>query len=223
MLDMPDLILASASPRRRSLIQLLGEPVAIRPAAVDEDSVIHPDPTVNVVRTARLKAEAAAAALDTDAIVIAADTTVALDGAMLNKPAGDAEARAMLRRLRGRTHFVHTGLVLLHVGGGRTSTAVSTTAVTMRDYDDAEIDTYVASGDPLDKAGSYAIQHTGFRPVARLNGCYTGVVGFPLCRLVGALRDCGVSVDLPVATESGDYRDCPTCLQLVAGLLPATR
>lgn len=218
---MPDLILASASPRRRSLIQLLGRPVSVRPAAVDEDSVSDPDPAVNVVRTARLKAEAAAAALDSEGIVIAADTTVVLDGDMLNKPAGAAEACAMLRRLRGRTHHVHTGLVVLDAGSGRASTAVSTTAVTMRDYDDAEIDAYVASGDPLDKAGSYAIQHAGFRPVAELSGCYTGVVGFPLCRLVGALRERGVSVDLPVAVESGDYRDCVTCLQLLDGLLPA--
>jgi len=218
---MPDLILASASPRRRSLIRLLGRPVRVRPAAVDEDSVDHPDPAVNVVRTARLKAEAAFADLDSEGIVVAADTTVVLDGEMLNKPDGAAEARAMLRRLRGRTHHVHTGLVLIDAATGRASTAVSTTAVTMRNYDDAEIDAYVASGDPLDKAGSYAIQHAGFRPVAQLRGCYAGVVGFPLCRLVGALRECGVSVDLPVADESGDYRDCGTCLQLLDGLLAA--
>ncbi len=218
---MPDLILASASPRRQALIQLLGRSVIVRPTAVDEESVTHPDPAVNVVRTARLKAEAAAAALDTDGIVIAADTTVVLDGEMLNKPAGAAEARAMLRRLRGRTHHVHTGLVLLDAARGRAASTLSTTAVTMRDYDDAEIDAYVASGDPLDKAGSYAIQHTGFRPVARLDGCYTGVVGFPLCRLAGALQELGVSVDLAVATESADYRDCVTCFQLLDGLLPA--
>ena len=218
---MPDLILASASPRRHALIQLLRRPVTVRPTAVDEESVTHPDPVVNVVRTARLKAEAAAAGADRDGIIIAADTTVVLDGEMLNKPAGAAEARAMLRRLRGRTHYVHTGLVLLDAGRGCAASALSTTAVTMRDYDDAEIDAYVATGDPLDKAGSYAIQHSGFRPVARLDGCYTGVVGFPLCRLAGALQELGVSVDLAVATESADYRDCATCLQLLDGLLPA--
>lgn len=190
----------------------------IRPAAVDEDSVAHPDPAINVVRTARLKADAAAS-LDAKGIVIAADTTVALDGEMLNKPAGPAEARAMLRRLRGRTHQVHTGLVVLEVGHGRIATAVSTTDVTMRDYGDREIDDYVATGDPLDKAGSYAIQHAGFRPVARLSGCYTGVVGLPLCRLVSALQELGIDVDLPVAVDSTDYRDCTICRQSLDGLL----
>lgn len=217
---MPELILASASPRRHALIRLLGRPVTVRPADVDEESVTDPEPAVNVVRTARLKAEAAAAALDKAAIVIAADTTVALGGEMLNKPAGPSDARAMLRRLRGRTHQVHTGLVVLQAGTEHVATAVSTTDVTMRHYDDAEIDAYVASGDPLDKAGSYAIQHTGFRPVARLSGCYTGVVGFPLCCLVAALRKLNVSVDLPAATESGNYRECTICLQMLDGLLP---
>ena len=218
---MQELILASASPRRHALIRLLGRAVSIRPVAVDEESITYPDPAVNVVRTARLKAETAANALDEAAIVIAADTTVALGDEMLNKPAGPSAARAMLRRLRGRTHQVHTGLVVLQTGTERTVTAVSTTDVTMRRYTDAEIDAYVASGDPLDKAGSYAIQHAGFRPVARLDGCYTGVVGFPLCRLTAALRELGASVDLPVATESGDYRDCAICLQMLDGRLPA--
>lgn len=215
---MANLILASASPRRQALIKLLERPVIVRPTAVDEDSVAHRDPAVNVVRTARLKADAAAS-LDLDGIVIAADTTVALDGRMLNKPAGPAEARAMLRRLRGRTHQVHTGLVVLDVGHRRAATDVSTTDVTMRDYSDREIDDYVATGDPLDKAGSYAIQHAGFRPVARLNGCYTGVVGLPLCRLVAALQELGVDVNLPVAEDTADYRDCTICRQSLDGLL----
>lgn len=197
--------------------------MSVRPASVDEDSVTHPDPAVNVVRTARLKAEAAASlsADEADKIVIAADTTVALDGEMLNKPGDTVDARATLRRLRGRTHQVHTGLVLLDAGRGRTVTAVTTTDVAMRDYGDDEIDAYVATGDPLDKAGSYAIQHAGFRPVARLSGCYTGVVGLPLCRLVRTLRELGVGVDLPVATGRADYRACATCRQLLDGLLPA--
>ena len=108
---MTTLILASASPRRRELIQLLGLPYEIMTADVDESSVTHPDPAINVVETARLKADAVAARLSRqDAIIVAADTTVAIEGEMLNKPADAAEAGRMLRRLRGRTHTVSTGL-----------------------------------------------------------------------------------------------------------------
>jgi septum formation protein len=199
-----ELILASASPRRRELMQSLGLPFTIRPADVDEESVTDPDPVANVRQTAALKAGAVAAALAAEAgpqapeaILVAADTTVALDGRMLAKPSGVDEAWQMLQLLRGRRHQVYTGITLLHLSSGRIMEDVAATAVTMRDYSDAEIAAYIATGDPLDKAGAYAIQHAQFRPAAALDGCYANVVGLPLCHLVCALQEMGVTLSLP--------------------------
>lgn len=210
---MVTLLLASASPRRQELIRLLGYRTIIRVPDVDEESVDHSDPAYNVVETARLKAEAVAVAVRQDLAIIAADTTVALGHEMLNKPAGAGEARQMLQRLRGRTHQVHTGIVVLTLPERLTAAAVSTTDVTMRDYSDAEIDAYVASGDPLDKAGAYAIQNATFRPVARLAGCFTGVMGLSLCRLSQALQAAGVPASLDVADH--DTSRCAVCRALV--------
>ncbi len=213
---MTRLILASSSPRRQVLIRLLGYPVEVRVADVDELSVTDPDPARNVVATARLKADTVAATVTGAAVIIAADTEVVLDGRLLGKPSGPAEATRMLQQLRNRTHQVHTGIVVLRRPDGALATAVSTTDVTMRDYGDAEIAAYVASGDPLDKAGAYAIQSASFRPVARLDGCYSGVVGFSLCRLSQALQAVGVPVSLDVADH--EAARCPTCLQMMRDL-----
>ncbi len=190
-------LLASQSPRRRQLLGLLGYPFEVVAPDVDEDVHLDAGPATYVLRTAQQKAEAAArlTPAPTSAphpIIIAADTTVALDGAILGKPAGADEARRMLLALRGRSHDVHTGLCLVDAAGGREVAAVHSTVVTMRDYSAAEIDAYVATGDPLDKAGAYAIQHAGFTPVAALDGCYLTVVGLSLCGLIALLRDLGV-------------------------------
>jgi septum formation protein len=211
-----NLILASASPRRQALIRLLGYLTVVHVPDVDEDSIVDPDPALNVVETARLKAEAIAATVTGDAIIVAADTTVALGQEMLNKPADPADAGLMLQRLRGRTHQVHTGIVVVSLPDQRTATAVSSTDVTMRTYSDAEIDAYVRSGDPLDKAGAYAIQNSAFRPVASLAGCFTGVMGLSLCRLCQALQALGVPAPLDVADH--DTTHCPTCLPFVDNL-----
>lgn len=185
-------ILASQSPRRRQLLQLLGYPFTTMPAAADEDSITHPDPALNVVQTAQLKTAVIRPNLPQPAanervIVIAADTTVALDNTMLNKPADATAARTMLTALRDRTHYVHTGISLLDVGSGREVHGVNTAAVVMRPYSDAEIDAYIATGDPFDKAGGYAVQHPTFQPAARIDGCYTGVMGLSLCHLLTLL------------------------------------
>lgn len=180
---------------------------------VDEDSVDHADPAHNVVETARLKAEAVAATAAGEVVIVAADTTVALGREMLNKPANADEARQMLQRLRGRTHQVHTGIVVMVLPERRIASAVSTTDVTMRDYSDAEIEAYVASGDPLDKAGAYAIQNAAFRPVEALAGCFTGVMGLSLCRLSQALQAAGIVTGLDVADH--DTTRCPTCFAFV--------
>ena len=191
---MQPLILASASPRRQELIQLFGLPIRIQSADVDEGAIREPDPARMVVATARLKADWVAARQPEPALVIGSDTTVALDSQVLGKPADNAEARRMLQALRGRTHQVHTGVVIVDSGTGRSHADVATVDVPMRAYTDAEIETYIASGDPLDKAGAYGIQHAGFRPVDELTGCYAGVMGLPLCHLARLLRQFQVPV-----------------------------
>ncbi len=209
-----EFLLASQSPRRRQLVQLLGFPVRPLAADVDEDSITVPDPAVNVVDTAVLKAHTIAQTFRPlpawRTILIAADTTVAVDGLMLNKPADAAEARQMLRQLRGRDHEVHTGYVVRDMASGEEAVGVHTAVVTMRPYTDAEIDAYVATGDPLDKAGAYAIQHPVFRPVRDLQGCFLGVMGLPLCDLEAALRQVGVvtAVDLAAIQQSHQQFPC---------------
>lgn len=213
------LILASASPRRQALLQLLGLPFQVMVADVDEDSITHPDPAINVVETARLKAITIAARCSDPAIIIASDTTVALDGQMLNKPANGEEVWLMLRALRGRVHQVHTGLVLLHTATRQMITDVATVPVPMRSYSDAEIAAYIATGDPLDKAGGYAIQHPQFQPAPTLSGCYAAVMGFPLCHLTRALRQFGITVeaDVAAACQQTIQYDCPVYATILAG------
>ncbi|VAW42783.1 Septum formation protein Maf [hydrothermal vent metagenome] len=215
-------ILASQSPRRRELIQLLGYPFEVMVADVDETSVTEPNPAVNVVQTAQLKAteiidQLTDSLLPTNSIIIAADTTVAFAGEMLNKPADEAEARLMLQRLRNKQHKVHTGMVLLELESGYLWQGVSTAVVTMRNYSDAEIEAYVASGDPLDKAGAYAIQHPHFRPVAHLDGCYCCVMGLPVCDLIVALSRFNVPppADLTAVSQAHLHYPCPTLASLI--------
>lgn len=190
-----DFVLASGSPRRRELFSLFGWSFRVVVADVDESLVDVPDPAVNVVETARLKAEAVWKMVPGRALIIASDTTVALDGQMLNKPANQAEAWQMLHALRGRVHQVHTGLVLVDTGSGRVITDIATIDVPMRPYSDDEIQAYIDTGDPVDKAGAYAIQHPEFKPVERLIGCFAGVMGLPLCHLVRCLRKLNITVD----------------------------
>ncbi len=191
-------ILASQSPRRRQLFGLLGHPFQTLIPDVDEDVHLGAGPAGYVLRTAQQKAEAIAATLPPAPpgqrrLIVAADTTVALDGAILGKPGDAAEARAMLASLRGRTHDVHTGICVVDTAAGRELSSVSSAAVTMRDYSDAETAAYIATGDPFDKAGGYAIQHPVFRPVASLAGCFLAVVGLSLCDLIPLLRQLDVA------------------------------
>lgn len=207
----PTLILASGSPRRRELIPLLGLPWEVWPADVDEESIGDAEPEINVLRTAQLKASAIAGQAPSQAVVVAADTTVALNGQMLNKPADEADARRMLLLLRGRTHCVHTGITVVNKRTGQTISDVATIEVPMREYSIGEIEAYISSGDPMDKAGAYAIQHPVFRPVMGMRGCYAGVVGLPLCHLVRALRTVGVTVNAEVAAACQAHHgyNCP--------------
>ena len=234
-----NLCLASASPRRRELLALLGIPFWVTTANVVEIPQEGESPAALVVRLSQVKARAvcsepsfeqsrracpacsehsrgecsrkAAIYPDATTIIIACDTVVALDGELLGKPRDATEATVMLRCLRGRSHAVYSAVTLLEPSTGRALTDVAETQVTMRAYTDAEIAAYVASGDPLDKAGAYAIQHPGFHPVAGLQGCYANVVGLPLCHLTRSLRAWGIEPphDVPAACQSHAGHHCP--------------
>lgn len=212
------LILASSSPRRRELLGNLNIPFDIRKPDVDETR--HPDetPFAYVERVGMDKAAAIARQIQhEDALIVAADTiVVAADtigvtaqGVLLGKPTDSADARAMLQMLRGRMHLVSTSIVFCVVSANHDAplmrTRSSLTRVTMRDYTDAEIDAYIASGDPMDKAGSYAIQHPIFRPVARIAGCYTNVVGLPLCEVKRGLAAFGLLESAPEGCDCPAY------------------
>lgn len=214
-------VLASGSPRRRDLLQLLGISFCIQAADVDEEPWPGEGPEALTTRLASSKALAVAGRLSapptlseyhdtsrtsiasdcldprissrhqeprpSDMVVLAADTVVVLDGKILGKPADDSEATAMLDALRGRAHRVLTG-VALAVAREIAWSSVVETRVWMRAYDADEVERYVRSGRPLDKAGAYGIQDDDFRPVQRIEGCHTNVVGLPLCDVRRALR-----------------------------------
>jgi septum formation protein len=189
------LILASTSPRRQQLLTLAGYSFQIGSVNIDETPNPKEPAPEYVLRLAACKAQAVFENLATDlraeALVVAADTTVAIEGELLGKPQHPAEAEDMLRRLGGRTHQVYTGLVVFPGNGDSLQSELCATDVLMRNYSDAEIQEYVASGDPLDKAGGYAIQHNGFHPVAEIQGCFANVMGLPLCvlsRLLGRYK-----------------------------------
>jgi MAF protein len=207
--EKPTLILASNSPRRRQLIALTGLSFVVSAANVDESQLANETPADYVLRLAETKARAIQA--DADQLVLAADTTVVDGMDILGKPADDVEAVAMLTRLRGHAHQVYTGVALLRVSDGLLLKDLCVTDVPMRAYSDEEIRAYVATGDPLDKAGAYAIQHPEFRPVASMDGCYASVMGLPLCHVVRMLRKMGINTtsDVPAGCQQLlEYR-CP--------------
>lgn len=192
---LPQFILASSSPRRRELVSSFGIPFTIIKPDIDEDQHPGEPPLDYVRRLSQEKAEQIIAQGVAPAIVLPADTVVILaadtigieeNGEILGKPVDVDDARLMLQRLRGRMHQVCTAMTLVSIGlmpETSRQTTLTCTNVYMRDYTDAEIDAYIATGDPFDKAGSYAIQHAGFHPVERIEGCYTNVVGLPVCAL----------------------------------------
>lgn len=182
----PQIVLASASPRRRELLAQLGLDLTIVVPDVDETPLPGEDPVAYVRRVAIAKAHVVAA--PADALVIAADTTVDLGGEILAKPVDADDARAMLRRLSARTHRVHTGVAVRR--GDRTLSDVVTSLVTFTPLTPATIDWYVGTGEPLDKAGAYAVQGAGGVFVQRVRGSVSNVVGLPLhavARLAAAL------------------------------------
>ncbi len=181
------IILASASPRRRELLAELG--IRFTTCRPEVDERVHPGepPGTYALRVARKKAQTAAS-ISSDSLVIGADTIVVLDSRILGKPGDGAEARAHLTLLRGRRHDVATAVAVVDSGTGRVESGIEWTAVWLREFDEAELEAYIASGDPFDKAGAYAIQHPAFQPVARLEGSETNVIGLPLGLLERLLR-----------------------------------
>lgn len=194
---MAAVVLASASPRRRELLRTLCADFGTAPSGVDETLPPGP-PTEAAVQVALRKARAVAAGLRQGVVVLGADTLVVVDGEALGKPVDSADARRMLRRLRGREHVVVTGVAVVDTATGREATDAVVSRVRMADYSDAAIEAYVASGEPLDKAGAYAIQGQGGRLVERLEGSWSNVVGLPVEATRALLAAFGV-VTVPAA------------------------
>jgi septum formation protein len=221
------LILASNSPRRRQLLSLGGWKFSVSVADVDESQLPAESPGDYVLRLARTKAHKSAENANCESVVIAADTTVVDGEDILGKPADELDAARMLKRLRGHTHQVYTGLALLRVSDGRALrqaqdsalTDLSVTDVPMRDYSDEEIDAYVQTGDPLDKAGAYAIQHPDFHPVENLAGCFASVMGLPLCRLTYLLKQFEIypAADVGLRCQTELQYDCPVSDAILRG------
>ncbi len=186
-------VLASNSPRRRELLKQIGLTFSIDPADVDERVLPGENPKEYTVRVALDKARAAAARAN-GALVIAADTIVVLDSVILGKPEGTADAERMLSLLSGRDHLVITGIAVLDSASGRTLADAATTRVWFRQLDSEEIKAYVATGEPLDKAGAYGIQDKGALLVSRIDGCYFNVVGLPLALLAQKLPLVGINL-----------------------------
>lgn len=183
------LVLASASPRRQELFARLGIAFTVRPAEVEEGTC-DTRPEAVVTELAARKAAAVAGELD-HGLVVGADTIVVLDGRILGKPQDEADARAMLEALAGRVHQVYSGVAVCAAASMRLKTAWECTKVRMRRLHPREIQAYVVSGEPLDKAGSYGIQGLGSLLVESIEGCYFNVVGLPLGKLNSLLREFG--------------------------------
>ena len=240
------LLLASASPRRRELIRLLGLPVETTSADIDETPLDHEPAADMAVRLSRAKAQAVshrtaatqwvqvAFSLQPSAFIIASDTIVALDGEPLGKPIDAADARSMLTRLRDRVHQVHTAITLIDATSDRSRDArardarardaraitdLATSDVRMRPYSDQEITDYIAGGDPFDKAGAYAIQHSGFKPAENFAHCFANVMGLPLCHVTRSLRKLGLEPanDVPRACQAYLSYECPVYESILNG------
>jgi MAF protein len=219
--EFTQIVLASNSPRRKQLIKLAGWPFRVLPADVDE-SVLPGEPADQyVLRLAEVKARAVSSQAGLGEIIVAADTTVADDDEILGKPLNAEDARVVLTNLRGRVHQVYTALAVFDPAADLMVTELAATDVPMRDYSAEEIEAYIATGDPFDKAGSYAIQHPEFRPVIHLTGCYANVVGLPLCHLARAVAHLGISTadGLFVACQSTLAYECTVFEQVQKGVL----
>ena len=203
------LILASESPRRRELLKELGVDYQVEVSGVDE-TPDNPEigPEALAEELAMKKAQAVAAGRDSG-IVLGADTVVTLEGRIYGKPADNQEAVSMLGELRHKTHTVVTAVAVVNINDGTSTVIHEATQVTMRDYSDDEIAAFVATGIPMDKAGSYALHDPGFHPAAAVSGCYTSAIGLPLCRVAELLAANDITVTS--SAERGTPERCLHC------------
>jgi len=213
--------LASNSPRRKQLLSLAGWSFTPVTVEVDESPLDGEFPQEYVQRLANNKARQGMVQL-TSGVVIAADTTVAMtiknQSTILGKPTSVQDAERMLRQLRGIMHQVYTALAVFSIHDQVLLTDCCCTDVQMRNYQDDEMHQYIASGDPLDKAGAYAIQHAGFRPVESIKNCYANVMGLPLCHLTRILSKTGIeqNKDIPQACQAEFGIDCLVFQQILS-------
>lgn len=187
------IILASASPRRQALLRQLGLSFTVQAADIDEDQVQIKEPGALVCALSLQKAQAVAAQHE-DALILAADTVVVLDGAILGKPANEEEAFSMLRGLSGRSHEVYTGFTLLHPQRSLVHSSHEISSVRFRPLTDDDIRRYIQTGEPMDKAGAYGIQGYGALLISGIMGDFYNVMGLPLCRLGQALGEFGLDL-----------------------------
>ena len=184
------LILASASPRRYELLSRMGLEFVVRTAACDETLDPFAAPEDEVARLSLMKACAVLPQCDSDDVIVAADTIVVCDSLMMGKPHSESDAFSMLQRLSGRAHQVMTGLTVMK--GNHRETITVTTEVRMRHLSDEEIRAYIATGEPMGKAGAYAVQGLAAMFIMGIDGDYYNVVGLPVCTLTTMLRKCGI-------------------------------
>ena len=196
----PELILASQSPRRRELLALIGLAHEVRPADIDESYLAGETPEAHCERLARGKAEALHRTVSPDAVVVGSDTIVVVDGVILGKPRDPADAARMLRLLSGRSHTVLTAVAVAR--GAQLESAVERVLVSFRALDDAEISAYIATREPMDKAGAYGIQGYGATVVSRIEGDYFAVMGLALNLLVRLLARVGLRYEFGRLVET---------------------
>ena len=219
--EKPMLVLASNSPRRRQLLTLADWMFSVSVADADESQHQNESPANYVLRLAETKARTVLSQAHKDQIILAADTAVVDESDILGKPKDIAEAVTMLTRLRGHTHQVYTGVALLRVSDGLLLKDLCITDVPMRDYSDEEIQAYVQTGDPLDKAGAYAIQHPHFHPVADMSGCYASVMGLPMCHVVRMMQRLEISpmANVPINCQTLLEYHCPVSRAILSGAI----
>jgi septum formation protein len=213
------IVLASNSPRRRQLLSLGNWKFTVTVSDVDETQQAGETPRDYVLRLAQAKALAVVKKADHENIIIGSDTAVVDGKSILGKPKDQEDAARMLNQLRGHTHQVYTGVAFHRVSDGKMLTELCVTDVPMRAYGENEISAYIQTGDPLDKAGAYAIQHPDFQPVESMRGCYASVMGLPMCHVVRALQilDVHPSADVPMACQKLLNYECPVSSAILHG------
>lgn len=218
-MDKIKFVLASNSPRRKQLFSLGGWGFDIIAADVDETPFEGEPPREYVIRLAKTKATAVQARAGSDAVIVGSDTTVVDENEILGKPLNGDDARRMLKQLRGRVHQVYTGITILQ--NEKMVVDLCITDVPMRDYSDQEVERYIQTGDPMDKAGAYAIQHPEFNPVTGLEGCYASVMGLPMCHILRALThfEIATPADVPSSCQTLLKYDCKVSPAILSGEL----